>query len=145
MYADDSTFDCSDQSAKEVLKVLLSSLLPGSTHGLVVNASKSSLMLLGNTKNSDYLQDIILFNVKLEHTFSTKLLGSHIQTDLAYKEYIASVAKSLSSKIGLFLRHHYSTRAATSSCLSLPKPSTELLKEASYIHVYLFGIVYPII
>ena len=72
-------------------------------------------------------------------------------------------------------KHHYSTRAATSSCLSLPKPRTEclslpkprteclslpkprteclslpkprteLLKEASYIQVHLFGIVYLII
>ena len=47
------------------------------TNRLVVNASKSCFMLLGNTKNSDYLQDIILNNVKLEHTLSTKLLGLH--------------------------------------------------------------------
>ena len=55
----------------------------------MVNASKSSFVLLGNTKNSDYLQDIILNNVKLDHTSSTtKLLGLHIQTDLAWKEHI---------------------------------------------------------
>ena len=45
----------------------------------------------------------ILNNVKLEHT-STKLLGLHIQTDLAWKEHITSVAKGLSFKIDLFLR-----------------------------------------
>ena len=27
-------------------------------------------------------------------------------------------------------KHHYSTRSATSSCLSLPKPRTELLKRS---------------
>ena len=103
LYADDSTFDCSGQPAKEVLKVLQSSLLQANTwlntNRLVVNASKSSFMLLGNTKNSDCLQDIILNNVKLEHTISsTKLLGLHIQTDFAWKEHITSVVKSLSSK-----------------------------------------------
>ena len=40
--------------------------------------------------------------VKLEHTSSTMLLGLHIQTDLAWKEHITSVANSLSNKIGLF-------------------------------------------
>ena len=101
------TTDCPGQSAKEVLKVLQSSLLQANTwlntSRLVVNASKSSFMLQDNTKNSGYLQDIILNNVKLEHT-STKLLGLLIHTALAWKEHIASVAKSLSSKIGLFLR-----------------------------------------
>ena len=110
LYADASTFDYSGHSAKEVLKVLQSSLLQANTctwlntNCLDVNASKSSFMLLGNTKNSDYLQDIILKNVKLEHTSSSKLLGLHIQTDVAWKEHITSVAKSLSSKIGLFIR-----------------------------------------
>ena len=108
MYADDSTFNCSGQSANEVLKVLQSSLLQANTwlniNRLVVNARKSSFMLLGNTRNSDYLQDIISNDVKLEHTSFTKLLGLHIQTDLAWKEHITSVAKSLSSKISLFLR-----------------------------------------
>ena len=55
------------------------------------------------TLKTYYLQNIILYNVKLEHT-SIKLLGLHIQTDLAWKKHITSVAKSLSSKIGLFLR-----------------------------------------
>ena len=32
------------------------------------------------------------------------LLGQHIQTDLVWKEHITSVAKNLSSKIGIFLR-----------------------------------------
>ena len=35
-----------------------------------------------------YLQDIMLNNVKLEHTSSIKLLELHIQTDLAWKEHI---------------------------------------------------------
>ena len=64
LYADDSTFDCFDQTATEVLMVLKSSNLQANTwlntNCLVTNASKSSLMLLGNTKNSDYQQDIIL-------------------------------------------------------------------------------------
>ena len=78
------TFDCSGHSAKEVLKVLQSSLLQANTcawlntNCLDVNASKSSFMLLGN---NDYLQDIILNNVKLEHTSSSKLFGLHIETD----------------------------------------------------------------
>ena len=71
-----------------MLKVLQSFLFQANTwhntNRLVVNASKSSFMLLGNTKNSDYLQDTILNNVKLEHT-STRLLGLHIQTGLAWK------------------------------------------------------------
>ena len=77
-------------------------LIPGSTQ----ITSRSSFMFLGNTKNSDYPQDVTLNNVKLEHTSSTKLLGLHIhvQTDVAWKKHITFVAKSLSSKIGLFLR-----------------------------------------
>ena len=59
----------------------------------MVNASKSSFMLLENTKNLDYLQDIILNNGKVEHTTSTKLLGLHIQTDLAWIEHITSVVR----------------------------------------------------
>ena len=42
--------------------------------------------------------------LKQEHTSSTKLVGLHIQTDLAWKEHITSVAKSLSFEIGLFFR-----------------------------------------
>ena len=49
-------------------------------------------------------QDIILNNVKLEHNSSTKPLGLHIQTNLAWKEHITSAAKRLSSEVGLFLR-----------------------------------------
>ena len=49
------------------------------------------------------MQAIACNNVKLEHT-STKLLGLHIQADLAWKEHINSVVKCLSCKIGLFLR-----------------------------------------
>ena len=92
-------FNCSGQSANEVLKVLQSSLLQANTglntNRFAVNERKSSFMFLGNTRNSDYLQDIILNDVELEHT-STKLLGLHIQTNLAWKEHITSVAKSLS-------------------------------------------------
>ena len=55
-------------------------------------------------KNSDYLQDIILINVKLEHTSSTKLLGLYIETNLGWEKHITSVTKSPSSKIGLYLR-----------------------------------------
>ena len=88
------------------------------------------------TLKTDYIQNIILNNVKLEHT-SIKLLGLHIKTDLAWKKHITSVAKSLSSKIGFFLR--------LSKFLNLILSANYILHLSPLIWttVLLYGVIVP--
>ena len=50
-----------------------------------------------------------------------------------FKHYHGALLPNLRhSFLSVCDKHHYSTRAATSSCLSLPKPCTELLKSLLY-------------
>ena len=47
-----------------------------------------------------------------------------------FQYYHGARSPNLRHSLRVFDNHHYSTCAATSSCLSLPKPCTELLKRS---------------
>ena len=47
-----------------------------------------------------------------------------------FKYYHGALPSNLRNTLWVCDKHHYSTRADTSSCLTLPKPRTELLKRS---------------
>ena len=72
---------------------------------LVVNPSKSTTMLIGTrpkTKNINLA--IYIDNIKITEETSIKLLGVEVDANITWNTHISTLAKKISSKIGLVKR-----------------------------------------
>ena len=106
LYADDRTIYCRAKTKHEAEKCLQSNLDRVSRwfqeNQLVVNVSKSNIMLIGtkaSTSNSSIVTS--LNGQNLTHVSNIKLLGLQIDSVLNWKLHIDSIGNTLSSKVGL--------------------------------------------
>ena len=109
LYADDTTIYCRAKTTHEAEKCLQSNLDRVSRwfqeNQLVVNVSKSNIMLIGSkasTSNSSIVTS--LNGQNLTHVSNIKLLGLQIDSVLNWKLHIDSIGNTLSSKVGLLHR-----------------------------------------
>ena len=109
LYADDTTIYCRAKTKHEAEKCLQSNLDRVSRwfqeNQLVVNVSKSNIMLIGtkaSTSNSSIVTS--LNGQNLTHVSNIKLLGLQIDSVLNWKLHIDSIGNTLSSKVGLLHR-----------------------------------------
>ena len=109
LYADDTTIYCRAKIKHEAEKCLQSNLDRVSRwfqeNQLVVNVSKSNIMLIGtkaSTSNSSIVTS--LNGQNLTHVSNIKLLGLQIDSVLNWKLHIDSIGNTLSSKVGLLHR-----------------------------------------
>ena len=74
-------------------------------NGLIVNPSKSNVMVIGSKQRTENLKlNIFIKNSRIEQTRTFKLLGVNIDNNLTWKQHTSSVVKKISSKIGLVKR-----------------------------------------
>ena len=109
IYADDITLYCSGKNihvAESKLQNCVDLTVKWLKHNrLVVNPSKSTTMLIGTrpkTKNINLA--IYIDNIRITQETSIKLLGVEVDANLTWNTHISTLAKKISSKIGLVKR-----------------------------------------
>ena len=100
------------------------------SHTDILQKLQNRLVRIITKKNYNY-QICGLDIVKQLGWMNVKECYQYFMATLMFKYYHDALPPNLRhSFLRVCDKHHYLTRAATSSCLSLPKPSTELLKRS---------------
>ena len=111
MYADDTTILCKGKTPLELQVNMESALHFVGTwlnkNRLVVNASKSNVMLVGSRQNVNAFADNVTIHLNdqiLQNCTSAKLLGVVIDRHLSFDCHIAYIVQKVAPKIGLIHR-----------------------------------------
>ena len=109
IYADDISlysFDKTLKGAENKLQSYVNDTVEWlDKNGLIVNPSKSNVMVIGSKQRTENLKlNIFIKNSRIEQTRTFKLLGVNIDNNLTWKQHTSSVVKKISSKIGLVKR-----------------------------------------
>ena len=110
LYADDSTLTCTGKTVDELqnnMQVALDSALKlFKENKLIVNLSKTKMMLIGTNYKTKQLSDISVTvnNIKLIKCDTAKLLGIFIDQNLTWDSHIEYLHSVIAPKIGLIHR-----------------------------------------
>ena len=109
LYADNTTLYCKAHTVDDAEKCiqhnldLVSKWL--SKNCLIVNTSKSNVMLIGSKSSINKCALSASFNgTTLAHHYDIELLDLYIDTNLNWKQHVCSLCKKISAKIGLLHR-----------------------------------------
>ena len=110
LYADDSTLTCTGKTVDEIqnnMQVALDSALKlFKENKLIVNLSKTKMMLIGTNYKTKQLSDISVTvnNIELIKCDTAKLLGIFIDQNLTWDSHIEYLHSVIAPKIGLIHR-----------------------------------------
>ena len=111
MYADDTTLICCKETVCEAALQLQKSLDIAhkwlNDNHLIINTTKSSVMLVGSKIVEHDNISINLDRILLPQVTEQKILGVLIDSKLNWKPHIETLERSLSSKLGLLHRVSY--------------------------------------